>query len=107
MLPTWDRILTTGNEWINGVITDRELCFKGADGRRYAIPYTHIYSVDMQREDAFSAHDNVIITSVNGSKQSFQCVGGEIHLNCFKGEQQVHKLRNVSKVAVGIANKLY
>jgi hypothetical protein len=38
-------------------------------------------------------------------KRSFQCVDGEIHLKRFKGEQQVHPFRNVSKVIVGIANK--
>ena len=61
---------------------------------------------DARREGAFSAHDNILVTYVNGGTQLFECISGEIHLKRFKGEQQVHKLRNVNKLVVGIANKV-
>jgi len=104
-LPTWDRIATTQNEWIHGVIPESNLRFTGTDGRRYNFPYARIHSVDMQRAGVFSAYDDVTITYIDGSKRSFQSVDGEIHLKRFKGEQQVHTFRNVGKVIVGIANK--
>jgi N-acetylmuramic acid 6-phosphate (MurNAc-6-P) etherase len=59
----------------------------------------------MRREGAFSVHDNILVTYVNGGTQLFEYTSGEIRLNRFKGEQQVHKLRNVNKLVVGIANK--
>ena len=60
---------------------------------------------EVYREGTFAAQDRICVTYINGGQQSFQCVGGEIHLNRFKGQQQVHKVRNVSKLVVGIANK--
>ncbi|HEY6409886.1 MAG TPA: hypothetical protein VIY29_20700 [Ktedonobacteraceae bacterium] len=59
----------------------------------------------MQREGAFSAHDQLCVIYVSGAQQSFQCIGGELRLNRFKGAQQVHKVRNMNKLIVGIANK--
>src|SRR5258708_24650692 len=104
-LPTWDRILTSRNEWFNGVITDKNFTFKTSEGPSKSIPYSRIHSIDARREGAFSAHDNILVTYVNGGTQLFECTSGEIHLKRFKGEQQVHKLRNVNKLVVGIANK--
>lgn len=105
-LPTWDRVLTAGNEWFNGVLADRDLCFQGTDGRRYALPYAQIDTVEVCRAGAFSGYDSLTVTYVNGGRQSFACAGGEVHLNRFKGERQVHKIRNLSKLVVGIANKM-
>lgn len=104
MLPTWDRIFTTENACINGIIKDRELCFRDAEGRKYTIPYQQIHAVDLRRKGAFSAHDDLTILYIDGSQRSFTCVGGEIHMEHF-GQQQVHKLRNVNRVMVGVANK--
>ncbi len=104
-LPTWDLILTSSNKWINGTLADRDFCFQATDGRWYALPYAQIDSIEVRREGAFSAHDCICVTYVNGGQQSFQCLGGEIHLNRFKGAQQVHKVRDVSKLVVGVANK--
>jgi hypothetical protein len=106
MLSTWDRILTTDNDWINGTITDRDFCYKSTDGRTYSVPYAQIHMLELSREGTFSAYDDLLITYVNGNTHAVRCTGGEIHLERFKGEQQVHKLRNVSKVIVGIANTL-
>lgn len=36
-VPTWDLIVTTRNEWINGVIVDEALTFQGADRQRYSL----------------------------------------------------------------------
>ncbi len=103
-IPTWDRILTSENEWINGVIQEKELSFKGSDNRQYNIPYAQILSVEVRREGTFSAYDDITIKYINGKSKSFRSASGEIHLERF-GDHQIHKLRNVSKVAVGIANK--
>jgi Nuclease-related domain. len=105
-LPTWDRILTTGNDWINGTIMDRVLSFKCVDGQKYNIPYTHIHVISLQREGNFSAYDTLTISYLNGSQQSFRCVNGDVHLRRFQGEQQTHKLRNVNQIVVGVANKM-
>ncbi len=104
-LPTWDLILTSGNEWFNGTLADRDFCFQATNGRWDALPYAQIDSIEVCRGGAFSAHDSICVTYVNGAQQSFECVGGEIHLNRFKGKQQVHKVRNMRKLIVGIANK--
>jgi hypothetical protein len=105
-LPTWDLVLTSGNKWFNGILTDREFRFQATDGRWHAIPYAQISSIEVQREMAFSsAYDCICVTNVNGAQQSFPCIGGQIHLKRFKGEQQVHNISNVSKLIVGIANK--
>ncbi len=103
-LPTWDRILTVENEWINGVIMDPALSFKDANGHKYHIPYAQIHSMSLQPGGRFSAYDDMTITYLNGSSQSFRCAGGEIHLSRF-GEQQTHKLRSIHRVIIGIANK--
>lgn len=105
-LPTWDRILTAGNDWINGTIMDRTLSFKSADGQRYNIPYAHIHMISLQREGSFSAYDTLNISYLNGSQQSFRCVSGDVHLRRFQGEQQTHKLRNVNQIVISVANKM-
>jgi hypothetical protein len=105
-LPTWDLILTSGNKWFNGILTDREFRFQATDGRWHALPYAQISSIEIRREIAFSsAYECVCVTYVNGAQQSSPCIGGQIHLKRFKGEQQVHNISNVSKLIVGIANK--
>jgi len=103
-VPTWDLILTINNEWMNGIIQDRELTFRGTDGRRYALPYAAIHSISLQRTGFFSAHDQMTVQYTNGSTQVFHSVGGEIHLQRV-GEHQVHQLRNVNRIVVGVANK--
>jgi hypothetical protein len=105
-LPTWDKILTTANDWINGTIIDQALHFKSIDGRIHAISYKRIHAIKLQREGSFSAYDDLVVTYLDGSSQSFRCVSGEVHLKRFRGEQQTHKLRNVREIAVGVANKL-
>jgi hypothetical protein len=46
----------------------------------------------------------MIVQYTNGSTELFHSVGGEIHLQRV-GERQVHQLRNVNRIVVGIANK--
>lgn len=105
-VPTWDLILTTRHEWINGVITDRELLFQGTDRHSYHLPYRTLHTVTLQRGGLFSAADQLTITDVRGHVSSYRSVGGEVHLRRFGGEFQTHQLRNVSQIVVGIANKL-
>lgn len=105
-LPTWDLIQTSNEEWFNGILADSDFCFRATDGHLHRLPYTQIHSIEVYRAGNFSGYDSITVTYVNGSQQSFQCAVGEIRLNRFKGTQQVYKLRNVSKLIVGIANKL-
>ena len=105
-VPTWDLILTTRNEWINGVITDQELLFQGTDRRSYRLPYRTLHAITLQRTGLFSAADQLTIMDVHGGTHSFNSGGGEVHLRRFGGEFQTHKLRNVSQIVIGIANKL-
>jgi hypothetical protein len=48
-VPTWDLIITTKNEWINGVIVDEALTFQRANRQRNSLPYRTLYSVTLQR----------------------------------------------------------
>ena len=105
-IPTWDLILTTRNEWINGVTTDRELLFQGTDRHSYRLPYRTLHTVALQRGGLFSTADQLTITDVRGHVSSYRSVGGEVHVRRFGGESQTHQLRNVSQIVVGIANKL-
>lgn len=105
-VPTWDLILTTRHEWINGVITDRELLFRGTDRRSHSLPYRALHAIILQRNGLFSAADQLTITDVRGHISSYSSIGGEVHLRRFGGESQTHQLRNVSQIVVGIANKL-
>ncbi len=89
---------------MNGIIQDRELTFRGTGRRRYALPYTAIHSISLQRTGFFSAHDQMTVQYTNGSTQVFHSVGGEIHLQRV-GERQIHQLRNVNRIVVGVANK--
>lgn len=104
-IPTWDLILTTKNEWINGIIQDRDLTFRGTDGRWYALPYATIQAITLHRTGLFSAHDQMTVQYTNGTTQVFQCAEGDIHLQRV-GEQKVHHLRNVNRIIVGVANKI-
>jgi Nuclease-related domain len=104
-VPTWDLVLTTNNEWMNGIIQGSELTFRGTDRRRYALPYMDIHAISLQRTGFFSAYDQMTVQYTNGSTKVFHSVGGEIHLQRV-GERQVHQLRNVNRIVVGVANKL-
>lgn len=103
-IPTWDVVQTTGNEWMNGILADRELVFKSTDRQNYQIPFKQIRSVTWKRKGFFSAHDEMTVQYINGTVQNMNCVNGEIRLNRI-GEQQVHKLRNLNRLIVGVANK--
>ena len=94
-LPTWDRILTTGNELINGVLDEPIFSFKETNGQTRSIPYNHIRSVTLQRDGRFSAYDIVTVTFVDGKQQSFNSKDGEVRLRHF-GEMQTHKYRNIN-----------
>src|SRR2546421_11340384 len=76
-VPTWDLILTTRHEWINGVITDRELLFQGTDRHSYHLPYRTPHTVTLQRGGLFSAAGQLPITDVRGHLSSYRSVGGE------------------------------
>ncbi len=105
-LPTWDRILTREQEWINGTFVEQTFSFKDTDGRQHTIPFAKINKVNLKRDGSrLSAYDTMLITFTNGDTQTFKSTGGEIHLNRFKGEVQTHKLRNVDGLVVGIANR--
>lgn len=104
-LPTWDLVLTSRNEWLNGVLSGRDFSFKATDGHHYALPYAQIHTIEVAGGGTFSASDTLTVTYMNGKQQVFSCVSGEVHLKRFKGEEQIHKIRNMKKLVVGIANK--
>jgi hypothetical protein len=101
---TWDRIQTTGTEWINGVFLESSLIFKETNGQTRSIHYSEIYMLNLRRKGLFSAYDELTITFMNGKKQIFHSKDGEIRLNHF-GRTQIHRLRNINALIVGIANK--
>jgi hypothetical protein len=103
-LPTWDRIFTTGNEWINGVLDEVALTFRETNGQPRSIPYNRIRAIVFEREGRFSAYDVVTITFTDGKQQSFHSKDGEVRLRHF-GEMQTHKFRNINSLLVGIANR--
>lgn len=103
-LATWDHILTTDNEDINGIIEDTTFTFKDTDGHIQNIPYAQIHSIEFQRAGLLSPYDDMIIYYTDGKKRTFRSTSGEIHLERF-GQRQTHKLRNITRVVVGIANK--
>jgi len=104
-IPTWDRVLTTRGEWINGVLLDRELVFQGTDRRVYRLPYAHLDRISLQRAGLFSAYDQLTVTDLGGHTATFQSVKGELHLRRFDNDSQTHQLRNVSHIVPGVANK--
>ncbi len=104
-LPTWDRVWTTDNEMMYGTITDQVFSFKETNGHQQAIPYRKIQMLEFKRAGTFSAYDDLTVTYVDGKYNTFHCAGGEIHLNRFQGEKQVHKVRNLTRVLIGVANK--
>lgn len=104
-IPTWDRILTTGGEWINGVLLDRELVFQDVEKQVRRLPYANLDTVTLQRTGLFSAHDALSVRYLSGQMAAFQSVRGEVHLRRFSNEVQTHRLRNVSQILVGLANK--
>jgi len=88
-VPTWDRLLTTRYEWINGVILDRDLLFQGVDKQPHRLPYRTIATVTLQRAGGlFSAYDYLTVTHLDRRSESFQSVKGELHLQRFGGEYQ-------------------
>jgi hypothetical protein len=104
-LPTWDLVITTKSERLNGIIVEAVLPVKDKHGRPQSISYSLIDSIDLRREPGFSAYDELVVTYTNGQRKAFQSDSSEIHLRRFGGEVQTHKLRNLNRVVVGIANK--
>lgn len=107
LLPTWDRVWTTANEMIYGTFTDQDFCFQDTNNHSYKIPYAQLQAIEFKRSDTFSAYDEIVISYTNGKDKAFRCTGGELYLNRFQGERQVHKFRNLTKLVVGIANKKF
>ena len=104
-LPTWDRVLTTRGEWINGVLLDPDLLFVDTGKQVMRLPYRIIDRVTLQRGGLFSAADLLTVSYTSGQTASFQSVRGELHLRRFGHEQHTHQLRNLSQILVGVANK--
>jgi hypothetical protein len=103
-IPTWDHILTTQGERINGVLLDRALIFQGEKKQIHHVPYRTIHTVALQRSGLFSAYDHLTVTHLDGRSESFKSVKGELHLQRFGNQHQTHQLRNVSQILVGVAN---
>src|SRR5258708_12252946 len=61
-LPTWDLILTSRNEWFNGILADRDFCFQAPDGPQNALPYAQISSIGVYSQAPYSPHHQTSIT---------------------------------------------
>lgn len=104
-IPTWDRIITTRGEWINGVLLDKDLVFQSPERHVCRLPYQNLDRVALQRSGWLSAYDQLTVTYLGGQTASFKSVKGELHLRRFGNELQTHQLRNVSHILPGVANK--
>lgn len=103
-IPTWDLILTTQGEVINGILQGKTFDFRDTQGRTHRLPYASIAQITFQRSGVLSAFDELTVSMIDGSSKHFQSVSGELHLERF-GDHQTHKLRNINRLIVGIANR--
>jgi hypothetical protein len=101
-VPTWDRVLTTGGDWINGVLLDAELAFDQADFGRRSLAYSEISHVQLNRSGWLSAHDEMAIQHRDGYVEQVHASGGEVRLEHF-GTVQRHKLRNLRRIRPSLA----
>ena len=99
-VPTWDRILTRENEWIQGVILDNAFSCTLLNGRKYSIPYKEVKSISITRQGTLSDHDTVRILQVNGKTEVLASSKGQVNIDK-AGERQTHKLRNINQVRIG------
>ncbi|MGB9591742.1 MAG: nuclease-related domain-containing protein [Candidatus Kryptoniota bacterium] len=99
-VPTWDRILTRKNEWIQGIILDNAFSCISPDGRVYSIPYSEVECIYITRQDAFSDHDDVRILRVGGQTEVLMSSKGQVNMDK-AGEHQIHKLRNINQIRIG------
>jgi len=76
-VPTWDRILTRENEWIQ-----------------------EVKSISITRQGTLSDHDTVRILQVNGKTEVLASSKGQVNIDK-AGERQTHKLRNINQVRIG------
>lgn len=104
-IPNWDRVLTTGNEWINGILVEPHLTFMGHDGRSYYLSdYSQIKTISWQR--AYNApYATMEVAYTNGAQQTLYCTGGQLSL--IRGERpELFQFSQLQKVVVGLANKI-
>lgn len=62
-------------------------------------------SVELPRNDLFSAYDTLMVIDTNGQRQVLHCAKGSVRFQTLEGEQQVHHLRNVNLIEVGTLKK--
>jgi hypothetical protein len=105
-IPTSDLLLTTDDHPFKGFITDQLLSFIKRDGNVEHVPYAGIRSIWLEHTWLFSDYDKMTIFFSEGHFREFECSQGVVHATDFSGERKTHKLRNVSKIIVGRANKV-
>lgn len=104
-IPNWDRVLTTGGEWINGILCESHLTFRELNNGRSLPNYTMIRTISWQPISGAS-YRQMLVTYTNGTMQTFYCSGGQLSL--IRGEQpEIFDLRHLQQVVVGCANKLF
>ena len=101
-VPTWDRVLTTGGDWINGVLQDPGLTFDQASFGRRTIAYSDITDIELNRSGWLSPHDEMVIQHRGGYPEQVRASGGEVRLEHF-GTLQRHKLRNLRRIRPSLA----
>jgi|GEM_PF-1177252 len=99
-VPTWDRILTRKNEWIQGVILDDTFRCTLPDGGVYSIPYSEVECIYVTRQGSLSDHDGLRILRVSGQTEVLKSSKGQVNIDK-AGEHQIHKLRNINQIRIG------
>ena len=104
-IPNWDRVQTTGGEWINGILVEPHLTFIGADNTPYFLPnYATIKMINWQHLSGL-AYTLMIVTYTNGAIQRFHCMGGQLSLTR-GGQIETLYIQNLQCLVIGLANKM-
>src|SRR5690349_4659127 len=104
-IPSWDRVRLRGSEdWINGILVDRELIFWEPNDREHRIPFAQIAVVAVNRNERFRADFTLTIRYNDERVETFGFARGYIQLT-FLGKPQTYTLHTVDRIVVGISNK--
>ncbi|WP_165423062.1 nuclease-related domain-containing protein [Ktedonosporobacter rubrisoli] len=104
-IPNWDRVLTTNGEWINGILVEPYLTFRGVDGRLYSLSHYNVIKAIKWQQTYRAAYTEMVVTYTNGASQTHYCSGGQLSL--IRGERpETFNLQNLQQLVIGLANKL-
>lgn len=100
-LPTWDKIITSSKEELNGVLENDEVVFEARDKSKIYLKYRDIKRMTFKNIGLiFSPYSEVTVYKKDNSTSVYEVVSGDIVFNRF-GERQIHKIVNISAIMVG------